>query len=128
MFNVRPPPTLNLEPETLNRAEGATLNLEPNMVSYDVVAWGKPLERIERAQPEPAGTEVLLRLRYCGICHSDAHIRDGYFDLGGGNRLSMAERGIALPATLGHEPFGTVVAAGPDARDISLGVDRLVYP
>jgi D-arabinose 1-dehydrogenase-like Zn-dependent alcohol dehydrogenase len=98
------------------------------MISYDVVEWGKPLEGIERAQPEPAGTEVLLRLRYCGICHSDAHIRDGYFDLGDGNRLSMAERGIALPATLGHEPFGTVIAAGPDARDVCLGVDRLVYP
>ena len=98
------------------------------MVSYDVVEWGKPLERIERAQPEPAGTEVLLRLKYCGVCHSDAHIRDGYFDLGGGNRLSMAERGISLPATLGHEPFGTVIAAGSDAGDVSLGADRLVYP
>jgi hypothetical protein len=28
MFNV-PSPTLNLEPGTLNRAEGATLNIEP---------------------------------------------------------------------------------------------------
>jgi D-arabinose 1-dehydrogenase-like Zn-dependent alcohol dehydrogenase len=98
------------------------------MVSYDVVEWGKSLEPIERVRPEPAGTEVLLRLKYCGVCHSDAHIRDGYFDLGGGNRLSMVERGMTLPATLGHEPFGTVIAAGPDAGDISLGVDRLVYP
>jgi D-arabinose 1-dehydrogenase-like Zn-dependent alcohol dehydrogenase len=98
------------------------------MLSYDVVEWGKPLERTERAQPEPGGTEVLLRLKYCGICHSDAHIRDGYFDLGGGGRLSMAERGITLPATLGHEPFGTVIAAGPGAVNVSLGVDRLVYP
>ncbi|HEY7554567.1 MAG TPA: alcohol dehydrogenase [Candidatus Binatia bacterium] len=98
------------------------------MLSYDVIEWGKRLEPIERALPQPVGTEVLLRLKYCGVCHSDVHIRDGYFDLGGGNRLLMTERGIKLPTTLGHEPFGTVIAAGPDAEDVSLGVDRLVYP
>jgi len=98
------------------------------MLSYDVVQWGKPLEKIERETPQPAGTEVLLRLKHCGVCHSDAHIRDGYFDLGGGQRLHMAERGMKLPATLGHEPLGTVIAAGPDAGDIALGENRLVYP
>jgi Zn-dependent alcohol dehydrogenase len=84
-----------------------------DMLSYDVVEWGKPLEKTERETPEPRGTEVLLKLKYCGVCHSDVHIRDGYFDLGGGKRLAMSERGINLPATLGHEPYGTVVA-GPD--------------
>ena len=98
------------------------------MLSYDVVEWGKPLEKTERETPEPRGTEVLLKLKYCGVCHSDVHIRDGYFDLGGGKRLAMSERGINLPATLGHEPHGTVVAAGPDAGDVAIGEDRLVYP
>ena len=99
-----------------------------DMLSYDVVAWGKPLERSKRALPQPVGSEVLLRLKYCGVCHSDVHIRDGYFDLGGGKRLQMTERGMHLPATLGHEPLGTVIAAGPDALDVPLGHDRLVYP
>ncbi len=98
------------------------------MLSYDVVEWGKPLEKLERATPRPQGTEVLMRVKHCGVCHSDAHIRDGYFDLGGGKRLPMSERGVSLPATLGHEPFGTVIAAGPDAENIPLGCDRLVYP
>jgi D-arabinose 1-dehydrogenase-like Zn-dependent alcohol dehydrogenase len=98
------------------------------MLSYDVVEWGKALQPSERASPQPAGTEVLLRLKYCGVCHSDAHIRDGYFDLGGGRRLKMTDRGMQLPVTLGHEPFGTVIAAGPDAADVPLGQDRLVYP
>ncbi len=98
------------------------------MLSYDVVEWGEALEPIERALPQPASTEVLLRLKYCGVCHSDVHIRDGYFDLGGRKRLQMTARGIELPATLGHEPFGTVIAAGPDAGDVPLGQDRLVYP
>jgi D-arabinose 1-dehydrogenase-like Zn-dependent alcohol dehydrogenase len=56
------------------------------------------------------------------------HIRDGYFDLGGGNRLHMSERGMIPPVTLGHEPYGTIVAAGPDTGEIVLGADRLVYP
>ena len=98
------------------------------MLSYDVVEWGKPLEKTEHETPEPRGTEVLLKLKYCGVCHSDVHIRDGYFDLGGGKRLPMSERGINLPATLGHEPYGTMVAAGPDAGDVAIGEDRLVYP
>jgi D-arabinose 1-dehydrogenase-like Zn-dependent alcohol dehydrogenase len=62
------------------------------------------------------------------VCHSDVHIRDGYFDRGGGKRLPMSERGMSLPATLGHEPYGKVVAAGPEAGDVAIGEDRLVYP
>jgi D-arabinose 1-dehydrogenase-like Zn-dependent alcohol dehydrogenase len=98
------------------------------MLSYDVVEWGKPLRFNERETPKPKGTEVLVRLRFCGVCHSDVHIREGYFDLGGGKRLPMTERGMRLPATLGHEPFGTVIAAGPEAVDAPIGADRLVYP
>jgi D-arabinose 1-dehydrogenase-like Zn-dependent alcohol dehydrogenase len=69
-----------------------------------------------------------MRLKFCGVCHSDVHIRDGYFDLGGGKRLNMSERGMNPPVTLGHEPFGTVIAAGPDASDAPLGADRLIFP
>jgi D-arabinose 1-dehydrogenase-like Zn-dependent alcohol dehydrogenase len=99
-----------------------------DMLSYDVVEWGKPLEKAERETPKPKGAEVLVKLKYCGVCHSDVHIRDGYFDLGGGKRLAMSERGINLPATLGHEPYGTIIAAGPEAGDVAVGADRLVYP
>jgi D-arabinose 1-dehydrogenase-like Zn-dependent alcohol dehydrogenase len=98
------------------------------MLSYDVVEWGKPLQRIERRTPMPTGTEVLVKLKYCGVCHSDVHIRDGYFDLGGGKRMHMSERGMQPPVTLGHEPFGTVIGAGPEAVDAAVGQDRLVYP
>ena len=98
------------------------------MLSYDVVAWQRPLQRIDRATPRPKGTEVLVKLKYCGVCHSDVHIRDGYFDLGGGRRLHMSERGMHPPVTLGHEPFGTVIAAGPAAGDVPMGKDRIIYP
>lgn len=98
------------------------------MLSYDVVEWGEPLEKRERDTPVPQGTEVLVKLKYCGVCHSDVHIRDGYFDLGGGRRLQMSERGMVPPVTLGHEPYGTVIAAGPDAGAVPIGADRLIFP
>ena len=98
------------------------------MLSYDVFEWGKPLQRAERETPSPRGTEVLLRLKYCGVCHSDVHIRDGHFELGGGKRMHMSERGMDLPATLGHEPYGTIIAAGPEAGNVPVGADCLVYP
>lgn len=98
------------------------------MFSYDVVEWGQPLQKREYATPKPTGTEVLLKLKYCGVCHSDVHIRDGYFEMGGGKRFHMSDRGMHPPVTLGHEPFGTVIAAGPEARDVPIGQDRLVCP
>ena len=98
------------------------------MLSYDVIEWGKPLQKREHETPKPAGTEVLLKLKYCGVCHSDVHIRDGYFDMGGGKRFHMSDRGMKPPVTLGHEPYGTVIAAGTEARDVPTGQDRLVCP
>lgn len=98
------------------------------MQSYDITEWGKPLQKAVRDTPIPTGTEVLVKLKYCGVCHSDVHIRDGYFDLGGGKKFQMAERGMKPPITMGHEPYGTVVAAGPDAGAVPVGQDRLVYP
>ena len=76
------------------------------MKSYDVVDWGKPLQARERDTPAPKGTEVLLKLTHCGVCHTDVHVREGYYDLGGGKKLSLADRGYPLPLTPGHEPVG----------------------
>jgi D-arabinose 1-dehydrogenase-like Zn-dependent alcohol dehydrogenase len=98
------------------------------MLSYDVIEWGKPLQKREHPTPVPKGTEVLLKLKFCGVCHSDVHIRDGYFDMGGGKRFHMSDRGMHPPITLGHEPFGTVIAAGSEAKDAPIGKDRLVCP
>lgn len=98
------------------------------MHSYDVAEWGKPLQRAVRETPTPAGTEVLVKLKYCGVCHSDVHIRDGYFDMGGGKKFHMSDRGMKPPVTMGHEPYGTVIAAGPDAGPVPMGEDRLIYP
>lgn len=70
---------------------------------------------------------MILRIGSCGVCHSDVHLHDGYFDLGGGNKLDMT-RALQLPRTLGHEIAGTVVAVGPNAQGVAVGDRRVVFP
>src|SRR5712691_6345270 len=98
------------------------------MRSFQVCQCGAPLQLAEQPTPKPAGSEVLLKVLAAGVCHSDLHISDGYFDLGGGKRLSIADRGIKLPLTMGHENVGEVVAVGPQARGVRVGDRRLAHP
>ncbi|MSQ62370.1 MAG: alcohol dehydrogenase [Betaproteobacteria bacterium] len=98
------------------------------MISYDVVEHGRPLQKILKETPKPTGTEVLVRITRSGVCHSDLHIWDGYFELGGGKRFYVKDRGCVPPFTLGHEPFGVVEAVGPKARNVKIGQQRIVYP
>ena len=100
------------------------------MRSMQMVAFGAPLVETRREAPEPRGTEVLLRTRACGVCHSDLHLWDGFFDLGDGERIDVAPR-FDLPFTLGHEIVGEVVAlgpdVGPDADSVAPGDVRLAH-
>lgn len=98
------------------------------MKCYCITKFSQPLEMLERQTPEPQGTEVLLKTRAAGVCHSDLHIWEGGYDLGHGKRLSLEERGIKLPLTMGHETVGTPVAMGPDATGISTDKNYLVFP
>jgi D-arabinose 1-dehydrogenase-like Zn-dependent alcohol dehydrogenase len=98
------------------------------MISYQIVEHGRPLQRVVSDTPKPQGGEVLVRVTRAGVCHSDLHIWDGYFDLGGGKRFYVKERGCVPPFTLGHEPLGVVEALGPRARGVKVGDKRLVYP
>jgi D-arabinose 1-dehydrogenase-like Zn-dependent alcohol dehydrogenase len=98
------------------------------MISYQVMEHGKPLQKVLQDTPKPQGTEVLVRVTRSGVCHSDLHIWDGYFDLGGGKRFYVKDRGCVPPFTLGHEPFGVVEAIGPKAKGVKVGQQRIVYP
>ena len=97
------------------------------MIAYPVEAFGKPLAQALRETPQPQGTEVLLKVGHCGVCHSDLHLHDGYYDLGDGQKLDVS-KGMNLPRVMGHEIAGTVVALGPDAKGIHIGDKRVVYP
>ena len=62
---------------------------------------GNPALRMDRiATPRPARGEVLIRVRYCGVCHTELDEIEG--------RTPPA----ALPMTPGHQVVGTVVAEG----------------
>jgi D-arabinose 1-dehydrogenase-like Zn-dependent alcohol dehydrogenase len=98
------------------------------MRSYQITAWGEPLQLCETDTPVPTGTEVLLRVTACGVCHSDLHIWSGGFDMGEGQRADLETRGVALPLTMGHEPIGEVAALGPEARGVEPGDARIVFP
>jgi D-arabinose 1-dehydrogenase-like Zn-dependent alcohol dehydrogenase len=97
------------------------------MRSYQLAAFGAPLVEVEAQPPVPSGCEVLLRTLACGVCHSDVHLADGYFDLGGGNRIDLA-RSLRLPRTLGHEIVGEVAAVGPEATGVAIGDARVAFP
>jgi D-arabinose 1-dehydrogenase-like Zn-dependent alcohol dehydrogenase len=98
------------------------------MISYQVIEHGKPLQKVMQETPKPKGTEVLVRITRSGVCHSDLHIWDGYFDLGGGKRFYMKDRGCVPPFTMGHEPFGIVEAFGANAKGVKTGQKRIVFP
>jgi len=100
------------------------------MRAYAVKMFCQPVEQIELNDPQPRGTEVVVEVTRCGVCHSDLHIQDGYYDLGGGKTLSLADRGVSTPVVMGHEVLGRLIAKGPDApiADSEIGKTFLVYP
>lgn len=96
------------------------------MHRQSLMAYGAPLCETVVDVPQPQGSEVLVRIERCGVCHSDLHMQDGYFALGGDKKLDV-RAGRTLPFTLGHEIAGTVEGAGPDA-DTKSGAGVAVYP
>jgi len=98
------------------------------MRAWAVVANGAPLQEIELPTPEPKGTEVLLEVTHCGVCHSDLHIWEGSYDIGGGRKISLKDRGVTLPLAMGHEIVGRVVKLGPGATGVKEGDRRIVFP
>ena len=98
------------------------------MRAWAVVESGADLQEIELPTPEPKGTEVLLEVTHCGVCHSDLHIWEGFYDMGGGKHMSLKDRGVVLPLAMGHEIIGRVVKLGPEATGVDVGDVRIVFP
>ncbi|WP_266033119.1 alcohol dehydrogenase [Brucella intermedia] len=100
------------------------------MRAFAVTEFSRPIEAIEVTTPEPEGTEVVLEVRRCGVCHTDLHLQDGYYNLGGGKRAYLKDRGLLPPLVLGHEILGRLVAKGPDApaETGEIGHDYIAFP
>src|SRR5579863_10112266 len=103
------------------------------MKSFKVADFNAPLQEVDEPTPQPQGTQVLIKVKAAGVCHSDLHIWEGGYDLGHGRKpLSLKDRGVTLPRTMGHETVGEVLAFGPDAKadtgGLKVGDVALVYP
>lgn len=98
------------------------------MKAWAVVEHREPLQKIEIESRPPVGTEVVLSVSHCGVCHSDLHFWDGEYNLGAGRKMKLSERGVTLPRAIGHEVVGTVIAVGPQAEGVEVGDRRIVYP
>lgn len=71
-----------------------------------------PLNIEERETPEPGRGEVRVRVRACGVCHSDMLVTKAIWP------------GLSLPRVPGHEVAGTVDALGEDVSRFAVG-DRV---
>jgi len=92
-------------------ASRSTISMVPTTMRAAVYHGPRQLTVDERPVPEPGPADVLLRVRYCGICGSDLH-----FVLDGWGRPGSIE---------GHEFTGEVVAVGDDVSSWAVG-DQVV--
>jgi alcohol dehydrogenase len=70
---------------------------------------GAPLRKEERELPEPGHHEVRIRVKACGVCHSDSATVQGAYP------------GVSYPRVPGHEVIGEIDAIGPDVDGWSVG-------
>jgi propanol-preferring alcohol dehydrogenase len=100
------------------------------MKAYLLDEFGAELSERELDDPKPTGKEVLVQVLSTGLCHSDLHFQDGFFDLGGGQHLDVSNIGVTLPTALGHEVYGVVEDFGPESGLTAgdLGKAVIVYP
>ena len=78
--------------------------------------------------PDPGGKQVVVQVHSSGVCHSDIHIWEGGYEGAKGQLMSVEERGVKFPLTLGHEIAGTVEAVGSAVSEFKVGQRVLVYP
>ncbi|CAH0058001.1 unnamed protein product [Clonostachys solani] len=89
---------------------------------WALTEWDTPLRKIRQPIPTPKGTEVLVKVTHVGVCHSDLHFAEGFYDLGGGKLFYVKDRGIQLPVALGHEILrlgcGSCTRCGQEADNL----------
>src|SRR5215510_10829117 len=69
---------------------------------------GAPVEMRDVVVPDPGPGEARVRVRACGVCHTDLHYREGAIN-------------DEFPVLLGHEAAGIVDAVGPDVQEVAPG-------
>src|SRR5579864_8583565 len=75
----------------------------PNMKAVQVPRAGGDFELVDRPIPEPGRGQVRIKVEACGICHSDAIVKEGHWPFP-----------LQYPRVPGHEIAGRIDAIGPD--------------
>jgi D-arabinose 1-dehydrogenase-like Zn-dependent alcohol dehydrogenase len=86
-----------------------TASVAVTMKAAQVAEAGASLRMVELEVPEPGPGQVRIKVKACGVCHSDAMIVEGL------------RPGIAYPRVPGHEVAGIVDALGPQVTDWKKG-------
>jgi D-arabinose 1-dehydrogenase-like Zn-dependent alcohol dehydrogenase len=74
------------------------------MAQMTVVQVSRPaasLEAVTREVPSPGPNRVRIRVQACGVCHSDAFVKEGHWP------------GLQYPRVPGHEVAGVIDEVGP---------------
>jgi propanol-preferring alcohol dehydrogenase len=98
------------------------------MKAARIVKLNEPLQLQELQTPTPKGTQVLVKVQSSGVCHSDVHVWEGYYEGIDGQTLKTTERGVKYPLTPGHEIAGVVESLGEQAEGFGKNEKVLVYP
>ena len=98
------------------------------MKSARITGPNEPLAVSESETPKPEGSQVLVKVKSVGVCHSDLHLWEGGYDLGDGQFMKVTDRGVKYPVTPGHEIVGVVEEIGDNVSDCSKGDEVLVFP
>jgi D-arabinose 1-dehydrogenase-like Zn-dependent alcohol dehydrogenase len=72
------------------------------MKAVQISKPGGNFEVVDRPIPDPGRGQVRIKVEACGICHSDALVKEGHWP------------GIEYPRVPGHEIAGRIDAVGPD--------------
>lgn len=79
------------------------------MKAVQISKPGGNFELVERPIPQPGRGEVRIKVEACGICHSDALVKEGHWP------------GIQYPRVPGHEIAGRIDAVGADVTQWKAG-------
>ena len=77
----------------------------PKMKAVQISKPGGDFELVERNIPEPGRNQVRVKVEACGICHSDALVKEGLWP------------GLQYPRVPGHEIAGRIDAVGADVTN-----------
>jgi alcohol dehydrogenase, propanol-preferring len=85
-------------------------NVPEKQMAQVIEKTGGPLQFKEIPVQKPGPDEVLVNIKYSGVCHTDLHALQGDWPLD-----------TKLPLVGGHEGAGVVVAKGELVEDIEIG-------